>query len=83
MNSAKISGNRNDQVYPEGESGARSGVALEMKTNCEKCGSAAAMDAEAFVCSCAGCTAEMKNICPNCGGELVRRPRRKVTHEPA
>src|ERR1700722_8115801 len=36
LNSAKISDNRNDQVYPEGESGARSGVALEMKAKCEK-----------------------------------------------
>jgi putative hemolysin len=38
LNSAKISGYRNDQVYPEGDRGARSGVALEKKARCEKCG---------------------------------------------
>jgi hypothetical protein len=25
---------------------------------------------------CEKCAADMKDICPNCGGELVRRPRR-------
>jgi hypothetical protein len=34
LNSAKILGYRNDQVYPEGESGARSGMALEKEDRC-------------------------------------------------
>jgi len=36
---------------------------------------------EAYICSyectfCPECTNEMKARCPNCGGELVRRPPR-------
>lgn len=63
-------------------------MALDMKAKCEKCGQALAMDAEALVCSyectfCANCGAGMQNICPNCSGELVRRPRRKVKNETA
>ncbi|MGH9821468.1 MAG: DUF1272 domain-containing protein, partial [Pyrinomonadaceae bacterium] len=26
---------------------------------------------------CAACTKEMNAVCPNCGGELVRRPNRR------
>ena len=57
-------------------------MALEMRTRCEKCDQPLAPTGEAFICTfectfCAGCTANMKNICPNCGGELVRRPRKK------
>lgn len=57
-------------------------MALEMREACEKCGAALAHDdGEAYVCSyectfCAGCAGAMEKICPNCGGELVRRPRR-------
>jgi hypothetical protein len=37
--------------------------------------------AEARICSfectfCPTCAVAMQDICPNCGGELVRRPRR-------
>lgn len=57
-------------------------MALEMRTSCEKCGASLARDAEAYICIyectfCRTCTGEMKNVCPNCGGELVRRPRGK------
>jgi hypothetical protein len=57
-------------------------MALEMKKECEKCGRALAADGEAFICGyectfCKGCTEEMNLVCPNCGGELVDRPRRK------
>ncbi|TMC29457.1 MAG: DUF1272 domain-containing protein [Chloroflexi bacterium] len=51
-----------------------------MKTHCEKCGSLLTPDREARVCSydctfCSACATGMKNVCPNCGGELVpRRP---------
>jgi uncharacterized protein len=56
-------------------------MGLEMKAVCEKCGGALGMDGEAYICSyectfCAGCSARMKHICPNCGGELLRRPKR-------
>jgi hypothetical protein len=52
-----------------------------MRTECERCGAALAADGEAVICSfectfCAGCGAEMEHVCPNCGGELVARPRR-------
>lgn len=55
-------------------------MTLEMRTACEKCGRQLAPDAEAYICAyectfCQTCTGEMKAICPNCGGELVRRPR--------
>lgn len=54
---------------------------LEMKSTCEKCGSKLLHDAEVFICSyectfCASCAASFQERCPNCGGELVRRPHR-------
>lgn len=57
-------------------------MALEMKTKCERCGAELTPDGEAFICSyectfCGPCTHEMKEVCPNCGGELVKRPIRK------
>ena len=56
-------------------------MALELRESCERCDAALAHEAEAFICSyectfCPSCTAAMDAICPNCGGELVRRPRR-------
>ena len=56
-------------------------MALEMRETCERCGAALAADGEAYVCSyectfCADCARRMAQVCPNCGGELVRRPRR-------
>ncbi|HZS07582.1 MAG TPA: DUF1272 domain-containing protein [Blastocatellia bacterium] len=58
-------------------------MALEMRSSCEKCGRSLAHEDEAYICSyectfCAECTDAMKMNCPNCGGELVRRPRRKA-----
>lgn len=57
-------------------------MALEMKSGCEKCGLALGATDEAYICSyectfCAKCTAEMRHVCPNCSGELLRRPGRK------
>jgi uncharacterized protein len=57
-------------------------MALETKLGCGKCGGAIAAVDRAFICSfectfCAKCPEHMQHICPNCGGELVRRPRRK------
>jgi|688.fasta_scaffold67663_4 hypothetical protein len=54
---------------------------MEMRDTCELCGIPLAMDAIAFVCSyectfCGPCAGHGEKPCPNCGGELVRRPRR-------
>jgi len=55
-------------------------MALEMKKECEKCGRALPVAGEAYICVhectfCRDCSTSMNSICPNCGGELVRRPR--------
>jgi hypothetical protein len=56
-------------------------VALEMRTECERCGARLAPDGDARICSyectfCSACAQAMNGVCPNCGGELVPRPRR-------
>ena len=56
---------------------------LEMKTRCEKCAHAFAAGEDAYICSyectfCQACAANAHHTCPNCGGELLRRPRRIV-----
>lgn len=58
-------------------------MTLEMKAACEKCGVRLFPDGEAYICSyectfCNLCSREMSATCPNCGGELLPRPRRKV-----
>ena len=58
-------------------------MALEMKPACEKCASALEKDGEAYICSfectfCAACSDAMAGVCPNCSGELLRRPRRTL-----
>ena len=62
-------------------------MSLEMRGVCERCGNALAPDAEAYICSfectfCPTCTQEMQAVCPNCGGELLRRPRRAHVPSP-
>jgi hypothetical protein len=57
-------------------------MALEYKTSCEKCDVPLNMQSEACICSyectfCESCATIMKCICPNCKGELVKRPKRK------
>lgn len=53
---------------------------LELRPNCENCDKDLPPDTQAYICSfectwCAQCTAEkLFWVCPNCGGELVRRP---------
>jgi hypothetical protein len=54
---------------------------LEMRDVCERCQAPLALDAAARICSyectfCPACANEMADTCPNCGGELVARPRR-------
>ncbi|HEX9769662.1 MAG TPA: DUF1272 domain-containing protein [Kiloniellales bacterium] len=53
-------------------------MALEMKPGCERCRAALSPDGTAFICSfeCADCAHALDRTCRNCGGELVRRPRR-------
>ncbi|MGH6947276.1 MAG: DUF1272 domain-containing protein [Kiloniellales bacterium] len=58
-------------------------MALEMKAACELCVRGLSHDALAYICSyectfCASCTELKEHRCPNCGGELVPRPRRIV-----
>ncbi|CDZ34796.1 Hypothetical protein NGAL_HAMBI1145_25160 [Neorhizobium galegae bv. officinalis] len=54
---------------------------LELRPNCECCDKDLAPESrEAMICTfectfCADCATDvLKGICPNCSGELVRRP---------
>ena len=54
---------------------------LEMRSLCERCGASLPYGGEALICSyectfCVSCAVELGGVCPNCGGELVRRPHR-------
>jgi hypothetical protein len=54
---------------------------LEMRGQCERCEKPLEAGTVAFICSyectwCETCAEELEHVCPNCGGELVRRPRR-------
>jgi uncharacterized protein len=56
-------------------------VALEMRGVCERCGVGLETDGPAAICSyectfCVECAEAKAHVCPNCGGELVPRPRR-------
>ena len=58
-------------------------MSLEMRRECERCGVALEDEGTAFICSyectfCGSCASAMGHTCPNCGGELVARPRRPV-----
>ena len=55
-------------------------MSLEMKESCEKCGCQLDKTGEAYICIyectfCSSCAQAMATTCPNCGGELARRPR--------
>ena len=61
---------------------------LEMRPACERCDRALPLDGDARICSyectfCPACSEEMSGRCPNCGGELLPRPRRTLTSPPA
>ena len=55
---------------------------LEMRVNCERCGTNTPAEAPgAFICSlectyCADCADSLDDLCSNCGGELMDRPTR-------
>ncbi|HSE39595.1 MAG TPA: DUF1272 domain-containing protein [Acidobacteriota bacterium] len=56
-------------------------MALEMRSKCERCSRDLTADGEAYICSyectfCRDCTKTMEHKCPNCGGELLHRPKR-------
>lgn len=54
---------------------------MEMRTRCETCGQSLPPEGIAYICSyectyCPTCAQQHESRCPNCQGELVRRPRR-------
>lgn len=56
-------------------------MTLEMRTTCERCDDDLRDDGMVFICSyectyCDTCCDALEATCQNCGGELVRRPRR-------
>jgi hypothetical protein len=57
---------------------------LEMRPDCERCGTDLPAEATgAFICSfectfCADCADDLDDLCPNCGGELMDRPTRTI-----
>jgi hypothetical protein len=56
-------------------------MALDLKPSCERCAAAVAPGGGGFICSyectfCQPCSDALGAVCPNCGGELVHRPRR-------
>jgi hypothetical protein len=62
-------------------------MSLEMRPDCERCGTDLPAEAPgAFICSfectfCAECADKADERCPNCGGELMDRPARaKALH---
>ena len=66
---------------------------LELRPSCECCDrDLPPQSADAFICTfectfCRACTGDvLKGTCPNCGGELLQRPRRpeeKLAKSPA
>jgi hypothetical protein len=58
---------------------------LQLRPSCECCDRTLAPDSpEARICSfectfCATCAVSLQEKCPNCGGELVARPRRPAS----
>jgi len=57
---------------------------LELRPNCESCDAdLPPASGEARICTfectfCAACAEAFAGVCPNCGGELVRRPIRPL-----
>jgi hypothetical protein len=63
-------------------------MALEMRGRCERCDAGLKPDGDARICSyectfCEACARALEERCPNCGGELVARPRRRDAVAPA
>jgi uncharacterized protein len=54
-------------------------LTVRRRTRCLRCDRRLPADAEAAMCGhgctfCLPCTEELGAVCPNCSGELVRRP---------
>ncbi|HEY9286543.1 MAG TPA: DUF1272 domain-containing protein [Candidatus Dormibacteraeota bacterium] len=54
-----------------------------MRTACERCRAVLDNAGVAYICSyectfCDDCAVMLQRICPNCGGELVLRPKRRA-----
>ena len=67
-------------------------MALELRPNCECCDrDLPPASKDAYICTfectfCHDCTTRLAFVCPNCGGDLVRRPIRpaaKLAKSPA
>jgi uncharacterized protein len=63
-------------------------MALQLKSYCERCGQGIDPNDKAYICVyectfCHACTLWLGFVCPNCGGELARRPRPKGAEEQA
>ena len=61
---------------------------MEMRTECERCHIPLGMESNAWICSyectyCESCNQELQSCCPNCGGELVIRPKRRPQQLPS
>ncbi|WLD94379.1 DUF1272 domain-containing protein [Alkalihalobacillus sp. AL-G] len=55
-------------------------MSLLMKGNCEDCKKVFTNTSDAYICVhectfCDDCTNKNNRVCPNCGGELVLRPK--------
>ncbi|HYA54139.1 MAG TPA: GNAT family N-acetyltransferase [Thermoplasmata archaeon] len=53
---------------------------MERRSECGRCGTSLGEDASAYVCAkdstfCPTCYRRLRYLCPDCGGELVRRPK--------
>ena len=60
---------------------------MEHRPECGQCGAALADDGPAYFCAhectfCATCYRHLHGVCPNCSGELVRRPRKGPAGKP-
>ena len=56
-------------------------MGLEMRPVCERCDEPLYANGLAYICSyectfCASCTRLVSHKCPNCAGDLARRPTR-------
>jgi N-acetylglutamate synthase-like GNAT family acetyltransferase len=53
---------------------------MELRPECGRCQASLSADGPAYICAhdctfCATCYRQLRYVCPNCTGELVRRPR--------
>ena len=63
-------------------------MALQMKTRCKHCEAELLPAGRAYICSyecsyCESCAEHLLYICPECEGEIVRRPKRSAGQEMA